>query len=158
MPLRSLVLGAVLLSAAPAFAQETPNAARASDVVRAIELGTSRVQHLLGETRQAGDSRRARCVDERLSELGATLRLALERHARASRYADRGDDQMAARERALLVRLAGRARELEQGARLCVDPDALEPNRTRVTVIIDPDVPTDAIVEPIADRRTVFTR
>ena len=53
---------------------------------------------------------------------------------------------------------ASRARELEQGARLCVDPDALEPNRTRVTVIIDPDVPTDAIVEPIADRRAVFTR
>lgn len=156
--LRSLVLAAVLLTVAPAAAQEPTDAARASEIVHAIERGTGQVQRLLADVRRRGDERRARCVDDQLSQLNATRRLALERHQRASRLERQGDRDMAARERALLARLATRARELEREARLCVDPDALEPDGTRVTVIIDPDVPTDAIVEPLADRRASLTR
>lgn len=129
------------------------SAQRASDVVRAIERHTSRVQHLLGEQRAAGDATRAACVDARLSEISATLRLAIERANRATRYQERGDGAMAERERALIARLASRARELERDARGCVDPEGeIAPGRTRVTVIIDPSVPRDAIEDP-ADRR-----
>ncbi|UJR86110.1 hypothetical protein [Sandaracinus amylolyticus] len=136
----------------PAAAQERP-----SEVVRTLERSATRIQHLLGETRRVGDVRRASCVDQQLSQLTATLRLALERQQRANRYEDRGDRGMAERERALITRLAARGHELEREAQLCVDPDALEANRTRVTVLIDPDVPTDAIAE-VTDRRAVFAR
>ncbi|AKF10484.1 hypothetical protein [Sandaracinus amylolyticus] len=150
---RSFVLVVFLsLVALPAAAQE-----RSSEVVRTLERSATRIQHLLGETRRAGDVRRASCVDEQLSQLTATLRLALERQHRANRHEDRGDRVMAERERALITRLSARGQELEREAQLCVDPDALEGNRTRVTVLIDPDVPDDAL-EEITDRRAVFAR
>ena len=154
--LRSLIVAAVLLTAAPALAQQPTDAARASEIVRDLERSTARVQRLLADTRRRGDEPRARCVDDQLSQLNATRRLALERHQRASRLERQADREMAARERALLARLSTRARELERAARRCVDPAALEPDRTRVTVLIDPDVPTDAIIEPPAERRAVF--
>lgn len=134
-----------------------PSRARASDVLVTIERSASRIQHLLGETRASGDATRAGCVDLRLSQITATLRLALERSHRAMRYEERGDRTMAARERALIARLAGHVRTLEHDARRCVDPEGeIAPNRTRVTVVIDPSVPRDALVDPVADRRSPF--
>ncbi|MDQ3033892.1 MAG: hypothetical protein M3Y87_15860, partial [Myxococcota bacterium] len=73
----------------------------------------------------------------------------LERTARAARYERTGDAEMARRERALIMRLRVRTRELEREARHCVDPEAeAGPDRTVVTTIIEPWVPTDAIQEP----------
>lgn len=128
--------------ASTAAAVATPPA----DVIREIERSASRVQRLLGDARRAGTAQQTRCLDATLSQITATLRLGLERTARARRYSDRGDAELATRERALIARLLVRTRELEAEARVCVDPEAdLAPNRTRVTTIIDPSVPTDAI-------------
>lgn len=118
-------------------------------MIREIERSVSRVLHTLGALRRAGSAHQARCVDATVSQITATLRLANERHARATRYEQRGDRDMAARERALIVRLRVRTRELEREARRCVEPDVdLGPNRTRVTTTIEPWVPTDAIQDP----------
>ncbi|UJR86111.1 hypothetical protein [Sandaracinus amylolyticus] len=122
---------------------------RPSEVVREIELTATRVQRTLDETRRAGRTQHASCVDEQLSQITATLRLALERTQRSQRYERERNVEMAERERALVARLLPRARELEREARRCVDPDAdLESGRTRVTTIIDANVPRDAVREP----------
>lgn len=152
----ALALGALPVSALAQAAPERsagtssarPTEPRPADVVRTIERTASRIQHMLGELRRAGDARQARCVDATLSQITATLRLALDRITRATRFDERGDAPMAERERALIVRLQLRARELEREARRCVDPEDVGPNRTRVTTIIEPSVPTDAIEEP----------
>lgn len=159
MPVRPLIFAFVLLTApslaaaqgpersagtASAAAEPTPGA-----VVREIERAVVRTQRTLDQTRRAGLDQRARCVDATLSQITALLRLALERNQRMARYERTRDAEMAARERALIVRLLPRARELEQEARRCADPDfGTAPGRTRVTTIIEPDVPTDAIQEP----------
>ena len=167
--LRHLLHAALLaLSSAIAFAaipasasaQRQPDRAAATassvrgelspaDVVREIARTASRVQHVLGDLRRDGSARPARCVDATLSQITATLRLALERTTRAARYERTGQPELAPRERALIVRLRVRTRELEREARHCVEPRAeVGPDRTVVTTIIEPWVPTDAIQDP----------
>ncbi|MDQ3035815.1 MAG: hypothetical protein M3Y87_25655 [Myxococcota bacterium] len=151
---------AIVAGATDASAQAVgAHAPRASDVMRTIERSASRVQHLLGETRASGDAERASCVDRRLSQITATLRLALERTHRAHRHDQRGDQAQAERERALITRLESHVRSLERDARACIDPELeVGPDRTRVTVIIDPSVPTDAIVDPFEPRSALAGR
>lgn len=139
-------------SASGPAAEPTP-----SQVVHEIERTVVRVQRSLDATRRAGRDQHARCVDATLSQITALLRLANERHQRMARYQRIRDAESADRERALIVRLLPRARELERDARRCVDPDVdLESGRTRVVTIVDPDVPTDAIREPRRRAGAVF--
>lgn len=123
---------------------------RAASVVAEIERMYLGVLRSLDESRRAGRAEHARCIDRTLSRLSGTLRLARERLERVGRHERRGDTTMVERERSLVTRLLPRARELVHEAHRCAEPD-LPPNRTRVTVIIDPNVPEDAVVEP---RRT----
>ena len=138
-------------SASAAAAQPAP-----ADVVREIERTVVRVQRSLDSTWRAGRDQHARCVDATLSQITALLRLANERHQRMARYERTRDGEMAARERALIVRLLPRARELEREALRCVEPDVEVGGRTRVVTIIDPDVPTDAVREPRRRQGAVF--
>ncbi len=153
---RMILIGMVIVFAGvlgPALgtAQDLrPRAAVSAEMVSEIERMYMRVLRSLDETRRAGRAEHARCMDTKLSHLSATLRLARERLQRLTRYERVGDSTMIEREHALVARLLPRAREIEHEAQRCAEPDA-PPNRTRVTVTVDPNVPEDAVEEP---RRT----
>jgi hypothetical protein len=152
-----------LSSRSRASAQERAGvgAARVSQLVRSVETAGERVQRLLASARGGGDPTRVMCVDARLSEIHSVMRLVLERSERLNEAARRGDRLHADRETSVVARLADRVREIERAAHACVDPEhAVGDRRTRVTVVIEPGVPTDAVDEPAAGaiRRGAFLR
>jgi hypothetical protein len=107
-----------------------------------MERTAARVQRLLGNVRASGDRVRSVCVDGRLTEIHALLRLALERRQRLHRAVEAGDRIAVEREQALVGKLANDVRRLERQAFACVDPEpSVAAERTRVIATIEPWVP-----------------
>lgn len=147
-----VALGAVcvalaVLLALPARAQEHTGETAELDLVE-IERTATRVLRLHSDALRADDRERGRCIDAVLSQIDASMRLVLERleHRRAALA--RGDTDEARRQERLIRRVRDHARELSTRATQCVEPwfgREHERERTVVTTIIDPDVPSDAV-------------
>jgi hypothetical protein len=147
---RSIALLCALLLAPLTVAAEAPRSAasrEARSAVATADLAGQRLLRLLGETRRAGDARRAACVDEKLTEVNSFARMISLRSQRLVAADGRGDRGETARERIVLRNLVSQLRRLEREGRACVEP-VVEGGSTEVTVLIAPDTPREDLILP----------
>jgi hypothetical protein len=92
---------------------------QARSIVSSIARHAALVQTELRFARGAGDRARARCLNDKLSEIHAQERLASEREDDLGSALARGDASGVRNERAVLTMLQSRARDLSRQAQGC---------------------------------------
>lgn len=160
---RFVLLGAVLLTGGLALAQDEEEQASEEegevDVRRRAALtpeeqiaegerintrGTQlsrRLQTMLDEARRERDIILVTCLDDKLTQVNANLRTLaqrIEQHREALADASRRDHEFT-----VITVLGQKFDVLEQEANQCLGQDVFETGATRVTSVIDPDVPVE---------------
>lgn len=142
--MRSMLVRGVVLCAllsAPTLAAADPPASREADAaVRAADRSGRRLLILLDQSRRARDVARIACVDLMLSQVNSFGRMLSERRRRLGEAQARGDALEIAHLRRVLRRMVSQVTTLERQGRACVYPEAMEADRTVVTVTIDSSV------------------
>lgn len=146
----ALVLVALAaLAAEPAAAQSAAAPDPSEADLREIERAASQVLRMHGELVRHGDGR-VSCMNDVLTQINASMRMAVERLDRGRRSRLSGDVVEARRSEALVRSARDTVRALRTRATYCMEPwraEAAEREGTIVITTIAPDVPGDEAVE-----------
>jgi len=116
------------------------------EVVRFAESLSARVAAALNDAREAGDIIRVTCLDEKLAQINANLRLA---QGRLKTWQEATDPDARAHEETVLGVLAQRFNVLDQEANQCAGESLFETGATDVETEIDlTKVPEDESGQP----------
>jgi hypothetical protein len=170
--LRFVLLGAVLLGGGLAVAQDeaeqqseeegevdvrrraalTPEE-QLAEGERIATRGTQlsrRLQTMLDEARRERDIILVTCLDDKLTQVNANLRTLTQRLESHRQAIDGQDPGRRDHEFTVITVLGQKFDVLEQEANQCLGQDVFETGATRVTSVIDPDVPVeDPVVTPV---------
>lgn len=138
-----LVRGAVIcaLLTAPSLASADPPGARQPNAAtRAAVHSGRRLLIMLDRSRRSRNALQIACVELKLSEVNSFARMLSDRQIRLGEARARGDAREVAHLRRVLRRMLAQIQILEREGRACVYPEALEEDRTVLTVSIDPAI------------------
>jgi hypothetical protein len=165
--LRFVLLGAVLLTGGLALAQDEEEAEQTGDEEGEVDVrrraaltpeeqvaegerintrGTQlsrRLQTMLDEARRERDIILVTCLDDKLTQVNANLRTLVQRLESHRAALDGGDPGRRDHEFTVITVLGQKFDVLEQEANQCLGQDVFETGATRVTSVIDPDVPVE---------------
>jgi hypothetical protein len=147
-----------------AYAQENatdPTAGTAADTSRTVQLSPEQmavetdkilagmdgaaknVRKMLSDAREKNDVVKALCLDDKLTQIDVAQRSASERSAALRQAVSRQDQELATHEYTILVVLKDRVQQLTAEANQCIGVEAGYVGSTKVTVDIDPNLPSD---------------
>lgn len=115
----------------------------ADKILAGMETAASNVRKLLAKAREQRDVVKALCLDDKLTQMDVTKRSAGERSSALRQAVARQDKELASHEYTILVVLKERVQQLSAEANQCIGVEAGFVGETKVTVDIDPNLPSD---------------
>ncbi len=121
--------------------------AAARQAVAAIEKTAGEVQATFAEAQEAGDTIRANCLGERLSQLKGLVEAGKTASSALETAVGKHDDDSVTRENAKLAALRKKANEVKAGAAECVGQSEAGDGKTSVDVLAQPEY-DDSPIQP----------
>jgi hypothetical protein len=98
---------------------------------------------MLEEARREGDIIRVTCLNDALTQLNTSLRMATRRSEDLRNSADSGDDSRRNHEFSVIAVIGQRFSTLDRAANQCVGQDLFETGATQISTTIDPLTPEE---------------
>ena len=105
-----------------------------------------RLSSMLEEARREGDIIRVTCLNDALTQLNTSLRMATRRTEDLGNAADSGDDSRRNHEYSVIAVIGQRFTMLDRAANQCVGQDLFETGATQITTTVDPLTPEEDLV------------
>lgn len=102
-----------------------------------------RLSSMLEEARRDGDIIRVTCLNDALTQLNTSLRMAARRAEDLRNSADSGDDSRRNHEYSVIAVIGQRFTMLDRAANQCVGQDLFETGATQVSTTVDPLTPEE---------------
>ena len=112
-------------------------------ILAGMDSAARNVRKMLSGAREKNDVVKALCLDDKLTQIDVAQRSATERAAGLRQAASRQDQELATHEYTIMVVLKDRVQQLTAEANQCIGVEAGYVGATKITVDIDPNIPSD---------------
>ncbi len=115
----------------------------AGKILAGMDTAAKNVRKMLAKTREQRDVVKGLCLEDKLTQINVTRRSADERANALEQAIARQDNELATHEYTILVVLKERVQQLSAEANQCIGEEAGFVGETKVTVDVDPNLPSD---------------